>query len=57
MIQGLDIAQSVSETEPRDTNLAGGKAIKHESIVGIRTMSDADLAHLGGRIAAGTFRF
>ena len=46
LVQRLDIAKRVREAQSRHANLAGGQAVEHEGIVGIRAVSDADLAHL-----------
>src|SRR5271167_1058492 len=43
-IQGLDIAKRVGELHSRHANLIGRHAVKHESVVGVWTMGDGDVA-------------
>src|SRR5580700_3323579 len=47
LIQRFNIAKGVREAQSWHANLIGSEAVKHESIVGVRAVSDIDLAHIG----------
>ena len=48
LIQGLDVAESVRETQAGSAHLMRRQSIKHEGIVGVRAVRDLDLAKLAG---------
>src|ERR1700683_2793063 len=56
LVQGLNITKRVRETQYGDANLISSQPVKHEGIVRIRAVCDADLAHLRRRIPARTLR-
>ena len=56
LVQRLDVAKGMSKTQSRHAHLIRSETVKHERIVGIRAVRDADFPHLRGRIA-GVFRF
>jgi len=46
-VERFNICQRVAELQSRDAHLVGGQAVKHESVIGIRAMRNADFSHLG----------
>src|ERR1700689_3675101 len=43
VVQGFNIAEGMSELVSWNANLPGGKTVKHESVIGVRTVGDGDL--------------
>src|SRR5581483_11552024 len=59
LIEGLDIAQSVLELQPRHPDLVGRQPVKHECIVGVRAVghrngADLSCGSAGHRLAGAT---
>jgi hypothetical protein len=47
-IEGFDVAQGMGEAIAGDADFAGGEAVEHECIVGVRTMGDGDVDDFRG---------
>ncbi len=43
VVEGLDVGEGVGEFVAGDAHLVGGKAVKHEGVVGVGAVGDADL--------------
>ena len=50
LVQGLDVAKRMSEAQSGNAHLVGGQSVKHERVVGVGAVRDADLT--SGRSAA-----
>ena len=46
-VEGLDVAQRVREPVAGDADLVGGQAIEHKGVIGVGTVGDGDVEHLG----------
>src|SRR5207302_598869 len=51
LVESLNIAQGMRESQPRHPYLISRQSIEHEGVVGIRTVRNRDLARERGRAA------
>ena len=53
LVQCLDVAERVGETQARGADLVRGQSIEHEGVIGVGAVSHGDLAELSGRVLGG----